>query len=336
LDKVIITGSAGFIGFHLSKLLLSEGYNVLGIDNYDNYYDLKLKRDRTKILLSNDNYSHEELDITTANFIQRCLRYKPKIIIHLAAQAGVRYSITNPVPYINTNLVGTFNVLELARALNLKHLLMASTSSVYGANTTIPFSESQKCDTQLSLYAATKKSNEVIAHSYSHLFDIPTTMFRFFTVYGPWGRPDMALFKFTKAIMSEESIDIYNNGDMTRDFTYVEDLVFSIMKLINVPPDNALGPVTNTDSLSPVAPWRAVNIGSSKSIPLMDYVIALENALGKSAKKNFLEMQAGDVKDTLSDVTLLNALIGDTRKTPVDMGVKKFVDWYMDYHSKDI
>jgi UDP-glucuronate 4-epimerase len=223
-------------------------------------------------------------------------------------------------------------VLELARSLKVKHLLMASTSSVYGANKEMPFNELQKCDSQISLYAATKKSTEVMAHSYSHLYNIPVTMFRFFTVYGPWGRPDMALFKFTKAIIEDEAIDIYNKGEMTRDFTYVEDLVLSIKNLIGVVPNLEVGKLSDIDSLSPVAPWRVVNIGNSDSVPLMEYVKALEAVLGKSAHKRYLGMQAGDVQNTLSDVKLLQLLTGSTPNTPIKAGVRKFVDWYLDYY----
>lgn len=333
MGKVLVTGSAGFIGFHICSLLLQSGHTVVGVDNFDEYYDVKLKKDRIKILKQFKNYSHLEIDISKQKFVEYCGAEEPEVIIHLAAQAGVRYSIEHPKPYITTNLVGTFNLLELARLLQVKHLLMASTSSVYGANTDMPFDELQKCDTQISLYAATKKSTEVMSHSYSHLYNIPTTIFRFFTVYGPWGRPDMALFKFTKAIIENEAIEIYNEGFMTRDFTYVEDLVSSILDLIDAVPNLTTGKLSTFDSLSPVAPWRVVNIGNSNSVLLMDYIKALETALGKTTKKHYLGMQAGDVKDTLSDVKLLKLLTGSTPSTPVKTGVRKFVEWYLDYYT---
>ena len=332
MGGILVTGSAGFIGFHLCSLLLQLGYKVVGVDNFDKYYDVKLKQDRVTILNQFEKYTHLEIDISKQEFVEVCCSENPEVIVHLAAQAGVRYSIEYPQPYITTNLVGTFNVLELARSLKVKHLLMASTSSVYGANKEMPFDELQKCDNQISLYAATKKSTEVMAHSYSHLYNIPVTMFRFFTVYGPWGRPDMALFKFTKSIIEDEAIEIYNKGQMTRDFTYVEDLVSSIKNLIGVVPNLEVGKLSDIDSLSPVAPWRVVNIGNSDSVPLMEYVEALEAVLGKSARKHYLGMQAGDVQDTLSDVKLLQLLTGSTPNTPIKTGVRKFVDWYLDYY----
>ena len=335
MPTIVVTGSAGFIGFHLCSLLLQDGWEVTGVDNFDEYYDVVLKKNRVQILKQFSSYTHIDADISGEYFFEAASDATPDIIVHLAAQAGVRYSIQNPEPYVATNLVGTFRVLELARRLKITHLLMASTSSVYGANTEMPFSENQKCDTQISLYAATKKSNEMMAHSYAHLYDIPITMFRFFTVYGPWGRPDMALFKFTKAMLNGEEIQIFNEGRMTRDFTYVEDLVASISKLISAPPDLGIGKVAGFDSISPVAPWRVVNIGNATSVPLMDYINELENALGLTAKKLFLPMQAGDVKDTLSDVRLLQALIGSTPSTSIKVGIQKFVDWYRPYYAME-
>ena len=263
--------------------------------------------------------------------------FEPEVIIHLAAQAGVRYSLENPRSYIDSNLVGTFNIMELARVLEVKHLLMASTSSVYGGNTLMPFVESEKADTPLTIYAATKKANEAMAHSYSHLWNIPTTMFRFFTVYGPWGRPDMALFKFTKAILKGEPIDVYNYGEMARDFTYVSDLVNAIMLLIDALPHNHSEEHSTIidDSLSPVAPFRIVNIGNSQKIKLLDFIEAIEKELGKKAIKNLMPMQTGDVPATWANANLLRELTGFTPQTDYEQGVKMFVNWYLDYYKSD-
>lgn len=339
MKTVIITGAAGFIGFHLSKLMLSQGWRVIGVDSMSRYYDVKLKYARLRQLNQNQYFIFKQQKIEIQSKFQNiCIEYPPDAIIHLAAQAGVRYSIDNPEDYVETNLVGTFKVLEAARRCSVDHLLMASTSSVYGANEVMPFHELQKTDHQMSFYAATKKSNEVMAHSYSHIFNIPITMFRFFTVYGPWGRPDMALFKFTDAIIKDEPIDVYNYGDMKRDFTYVEDLVRGIFELVKVPPKNQDNSqdhnqdMSTIDSLSPVAPWRVVNIGNSSSVKLMDYIEALEQALGKTAQKNYLPMQAGDVPCTLASTELLGLLTEYSPSTSVQDGVRKFVDWYLDYH----
>ena len=261
--------------------------------------------------------------------------FQPRLIVHLAAQAGVRYSLDNPRAYIDTNIVGTFNVLELAKDLGIEHLLMASTSSVYGANTSMPFHEGQLINTPLTVYAATKASTEALAHSYAHIHKLPVTMFRFFTVYGPWGRPDMALFKFTRGIINEEPIDIYNHGQMKRDFTYVDDLVFAIMQLLRqVPIINK--PVSNKDSLSRAAPFRIVNIGNSTSVNLMDFVYALEEKLGKAAIKNMMEMQTGDVPATWADASLLEELISFRPNTGIKHGISQFVDWYLDYYTNDV
>ena len=325
--KILVTGSAGFIGFHLSRLLLENGYEVIGVDNYNDYYDPTLKRRRTALLQNtNRAFTQIECDISSKDFNEQISLHHPSIIIHLAAQAGVRYSIDNPEAYVNSNLVGTFRILELAKDLKVSHLLIASTSSVYGANTDMPFSEQQKCDTQISFYAATKKSNESMAHSYSHNYGIPTTMFRFFTVYGPWGRPDMALFKFTKNILSGKSIDVYNNGEMSRDFTFVEDLVKSIELLIDKTPSQE--PVGIFDSLSEVAPFRIVNIGNSKPIALMEYIKTLEEELGCTANINFMPMQQGDVQATASNIDLLYALTNYKPTTTIKEGVRSFVKWY--------
>ena len=335
--KILVTGSAGFIGFHVSKYLLDLGYIVIGVDALTDYYDVNLKTDRLKILKKYVNFS-EVLGNIEDDFLYDTLlsNYEFSTIIHLAAQAGVRFSIDFPEKYVQTNLVGTFKILELSRKNNINHLLIASTSSVYGSNTVMPFTELQKCDTQLSFYAATKKSNEVMAHSYSHIFKLPITIFRFFTVYGPWGRPDMALFKFTKSILNNHHIDIYNFGKMKRDFTYIDDLVKAIVKLEELPPSvkNDTENIVPEDSLSKVAPYRIVNIGNSQPVNLIEYIESLEKSLGQKAKKNMIEMQPGDVEATWADTTLLQKLIKFKPETSVSFGVQKFVDWYKKYYNK--
>jgi UDP-glucuronate 4-epimerase len=336
MHKVLITGSAGFIGFHLAQLLLDEGFTVIGYDGMTDYYDVRLKQRRHQMLRQNERFRAVEgmlEDIDTLHAL--AMEEAPEIIVHLAAQAGVRYSLENPRAYVDANLVGAFNVMECARELRVAHLLMASTSSVYGANEEMPFSERSKCDTQLTLYAATKKANEAMAHSYAHLWNLPTTMFRFFTVYGPWGRPDMALFRFTRGILEGTSIDIYNRGEMHRDFTYVGDLVRGLRLLIDKPPvrPESRDDIGETDSLSPVAPWRVVNIGNSDKVRLMDFVTAIEEACGRKAVKNFMPMQKGDVPATWADATLLHELTGYTPRTDVREGVQHFVAWYRDYYN---
>ncbi|SEK69964.1 UDP-glucuronate 4-epimerase [Roseovarius nanhaiticus] len=334
--RVFITGTAGFIGFHLAKLLLAEGHVVCGLDAMTDYYDVTLKQRRHQMLLQNPNFEAHEARLEDADAVMRLITaFQPTAIVHLAAQAGVRYSLENPRAYLESNLIGTFNVMEAARTLGVGHLLMASTSSVYGANTEMPFDEQQKVDTPLTFYAATKKANESMSHSYAHLWDLPTTMFRFFTVYGPWGRPDMALFKFTKGIIEGTPIDIYNHGDMYRDFTYVEDLVRGIRLLIDTPPQRPDTPedVPEGDSLSPVAPWRVVNIGNSDKVRLMDFVEAIEDELGKPAIRNFMGMQTGDVPATWANADLLKSLTGYRPQTNVRDGVKAFVAWYKDYYN---
>lgn len=338
-QTILVTGSAGFIGFHLSQKLLDLGYRVIGVDALTDYYDPELKRDRLDILSDHADYNHNHFRIEEFEELKAIfMAHKPNFVVHLAAQAGVRYSIDFPSEYVQTNLVGTFNILELSKSYDVSHLLMASTSSVYGANQTMPFNEVQKTETPLSFYAATKKSNELMAHSYSHIFGLPVTMFRFFTVYGPWGRPDMALFKFIDAIENNRPIDVYNYGKMKRDFTYVEDLVTSIENLIGcVPPvhsDRSPKHLNEVDSLSPVAPYRVVNIGNSNPTELMDYIAALENALGVKAKKNMMPMQSGDVPATWADTALLKKLTGYVPSTPVEVGVREFVDWYKSYKGK--
>ena len=296
---------------------------------------LTLKQERHKILLENSNFTstvgmledNEKLD-DVAN------KFQPDVIVHLAAQAGVRYSLENPRTYINSNIVGTFNVMEVARKQKVKHLLMASTSSVYGANSKMPFTEIEKADTQLTIYAATKKANESLAHSYSHLWKIPTTMFRFFTVYGPWGRPDMALFKFVEAILNNKPIDIFNQGDMYRDFTYVEDLVRGIRLLIDTIPESSSDKnISNYDSLSPVAPYRVVNIGNSNKVKLLDYIDAIEESLERKAIRNYMPMQKGDVPATWANTTLLQNLTNYSPQTNFKEGIDRFVKWYKGYYN---
>ena len=331
----MITGSAGFIGFHASQLFLSKRWKVIGLDAITNYYDINLKKDRHCILEKNSNFLAYKGLIQDHKLLDKIFDdHKPNIIIHLAAQAGVRYSIENPYSYVEANLIGTFNILELARKYNPEHLLIASTSSVYGGNREMPLHESQKSDMPMSFYAATKKSNEAMAHSYSHLYNIPITMFRFFTVYGPWGRPDMALFKFTKNILIDRPIDVYNKGNMYRDFTYVDDLVKAIFLLTFKEPGNVnqKKEIIKNDNISTVAPFRIVNIGNSNPINLLDFIKVLENVLGKKAKKNFLSMQKGDIYKTHCNIELLKALTGFEPKTNIHDGILQFVNWYKSYY----
>ncbi len=335
MRTVFITGTAGFIGYHLAELLLAEGFRVAGYDGMTDYYDVTLKRRRHQKLLQSENFSATEGMLEDEVLLKKALdAAEPDIIIHLAAQAGVRYSLENPRSYIDANLIGTFNVLEEARARNVDHLLMASTSSVYGANIEMPFTEDQKTDHPLTLYSATKKANEAMAHANAHLWKVPTTMFRFFTVYGPWGRPDLALFKFVRAALAGEAIDIYNHGQMSRDFTYVTDLVRSIRLLIEVVPEEPTDrdAIPEGDTLSPVAPWRVVNIGNGQQVPLMDFISATEAALGFEMKKNFMEMQKGDVPATWASSDLLHTLTGFRPNTSIEDGVRRFVDWYRSYY----
>ena len=333
--KVLITGTAGFIGFHLAKLLLAEGFRVQGYDGLTDYYDVALKQRRHAILLQNPGFSAVEGMLEDqARFDDMADGFEPDVIVHLAAQAGVRYSLENPRAYIDANVVGTFNVMEAARRHKVDHLLMASTSSVYGANTVMPYAETHKADSQLTIYAATKKANEAMGHAYAHLHDLPTTMFRFFTVYGPWGRPDMAYFKFVRAILEGQPIDIYNHGEMYRDFTYVEDLVRGIRLLIDAAPVRPKMPeeIEEGDSLSPVAPHRVVNIGNSDKVRLLDFVDAIEAELGTPAVRNYMPMQMGDVPATWADASLLHRLTGYRPQTDVRDGIAKFVTWYREYY----
>lgn len=333
-QKVLITGTAGFIGFHLARLLLAEGYRVHGYDGMTDYYDVTLKQRRHAMLMQNGDFAATEGMLEDqARFDALADEFQPDVIVHLAAQAGVRYSLENPRAYLDSNVIGTFNVMEAARRLEVKHLLMASTSSVYGANTEMPFTETEKADTQLTIYAATKKANESMAHSYAHLWNLPTTMFRFFTVYGTWGRPDLALYKFVAAMLEDRPIDIYNNGDMYRDFTYVEDLVRGIRLLMDAVPERpADGIVPEGDSLSPVAPYRVVNIGNSDKVRLLDFIEGIEDALGKKAIRNYMPMQMGDVPATWADASLLQTLTGYRPQTDFRDGIARFVEWYREYH----
>lgn len=336
----LVTGAAGFIGYHISRRLLDEGWRVIGLDCMSDYYDVSLKERRESMLFQSVSYRsvHEKVE-TPSVLMSLFEEERLDVVIHLAAQAGVRYSIENPRAYLESNIIGTFELLEAARAFPPQHMLFASTSSVYGANENMPYKETVKADHQMSFYAATKKSTENMAHSYSHLFDLPITMFRFFTVYGPWGRPDMALFKFTKAIFDGDSIDVYNNGDMSRDFTYIDDLVNAVRLLIDTKPGSSK---TNkddsgvSDSISDVAPYRVVNIGNSKPEKLLDFIEAIEKVVGVEVSKKFMEMQPGDVPMTWADSSLLTNLTGLKPRTPINEGIKKFIDWYRDYYSPRI
>ena len=335
MRKVLVTGSAGFIGYHLCRLLLKEGFAVVGFDALTDYYDVRLKERRHQMLLQNQHFAaHVGRLEDFAALHALALAEKPDVIVHLAAQAGVRYSLENPRAYLESNVVGTFNVMEIARELAVEHLLMASTSSVYGANEEMPFTEREKADTPLTFYAATKKATEAMGHSYAHLWTLPVTMFRFFTVYGPWGRPDMALFKFTQGILRGEPIDIYNHGEMYRDFTFVTDLVRGIRLLIDVPPVRPENPsnIPEWDSLSPAAPFRVVNIGNNDKVRLEDFVTAIEQECGREAIRNYMDMQKGDVPATWADATLLEKLTGYRPKTDVREGIRQFVAWYREYH----
>ena len=331
--KIFISGSSGFIGFHLSKLLLKNKHKVHGYDSMNNYYDTRLKRARLNMLREYKNFSFTKSTLENKkklNYIFK--RFKPEFVIHLAAQAGVRYSIDKPRVYLSSNITGTFNIIEASHKFNVKHLIMASSSSVYGANKDIPFKEVDKTETQLSIYAATKKANESMAHSYSNIWKLPITMLRFFTVYGPWGRPDMALFKFTKGILENKSIEIYNNGKMYRDFTYIDDIVKAIHLLIKKIPNKKYKKKYIGDSLSQVAPFRVLNIGNSKKIYLLDFINQIEKLLGKSAIKKFMPLQKGDVKQTLSNTRLLKNITGYNPKTNYKTGIKKFLNWYKEYY----
>ena len=332
--KYFITGTAGFIGFHLARRLIADGHQVTGFDGMTPYYDVELKRRRHGLLRTHNSFSAIEGMLEDKALLDGAIGdLRPDVIVHLAAQAGVRYSIDHPDTYVASNLVGTFNVLEAARAFKPAHLMIASTSSVYGGNEKMPFEEADRADYPVSLYAATKKACEVMSHSYAHLFSVPTTCFRFFTVYGPWGRPDMALFKFVSAIENGRSIDVYGMGQMRRDFTYVDDLIEGIVLLADAAPERGKPIAVEgvTDSLSPVAPWRVVNIAGGQPIGLMPFVETIERKLGRTAEKNMLPMQPGDVEETFADASLLHALTGFKPRVGVEEGVSSFVDWYRSY-----
>lgn len=332
--KVLITGSSGFIGFHLSEKLLSMGLEVVGVDNMNNYYETSLKEARLEKLIHHKCFKFYHADLVDREKVQTVFSENEiDIVINLAAQAGVRYSIENPYVYIDSNIVGFINVLEMCRQHKVKQLIYASSSSVYGANTILPFSVHDTIDHPLSLYAATKKANELMAHTYSSLYKLPTTGLRFFTVYGPWGRPDMALFKFTKNIIEGKPIDIYNNGNMMRDFTYVDDIVESISRLLHKPAmPNPNWSGKNPDPGTSYAPYRVYNIGNSSPVNLMDFISAIEEKLGKVAVKNFMPLQEGDVPATYANVDDLYQEIDFKPKTSIKDGVDKFVDWYLAYY----
>ncbi len=336
--KVLITGAAGFIGFHISNLLLNKSYQVIGIDNINNYYDAKLKYNRLTILKQNNNFKFYEGDLKNKQEIDDIFeKYKPDYVINLAAQAGVRYSIENPYAYVDSNLIGFMNILEACRNYPVKHLLYASSSSVYGGNKVAPFSTNHNVDHPVSLYAATKKSNELMAHTYSHLYNIPTTGLRFFTVYGPWGRPDMAYFSFTKDILEGKPIKIFNHGSMERDFTYIDDIVEVIYKLIDKPPVGNIDWDESKDDLSTsFAPYKIYNIGNNQPVKLMTFINAIEDALGIEAEKIYMDMQPGDVLRTYADVSDLEKDIGFKPSTSIEDGLKKFVEWYKDYYKIEI
>jgi len=336
VKTVLVTGSAGFIGSSLCIKLLERGDNIIGIDNHNDYYDPNLKESRLIRLEKYPNYQHYRIDIADKNSLDKIFKdYKPKKVLNLAAQAGVRYSMENPLAYINTNIVGFAHILENCRHYKIEHLVYASTSSVYGANTKMPFSEHHSANHPLSIYAASKKSNELMAHAYSYLYKLPTTGLRFFTVYGPWGRPDMALFKFTKNILEEKPIDVFNNGKHTRDFTYIDDIVDGIIKTL----DNQSSSNLNWDSNHPDpatsnVPWNIYNIGNSKQVELMNYIKALEKALNKKAKINFLPLQPGDVPNTFASVENLKKKFDYKPSTAIEKGVSNFVKWYKNFYKK--
>ena len=332
MKTVLVTGAAGFIGSYVCQSFLDQGWKVVGLDAMTEYYDVALKKARLH-RLTGARFSFVERWVEEPGVLQTLFAdHLFDVVVHLAAQAGVRYSIEAPRSYLDSNIVGTFELLEAARAYPPSHMLLASTSSAYGANREMPYNEMIKADHQISFYAATKKATEVMAHSYAHLYDLPITMFRFFTVYGPWGRPDMALFKFTRAILAGEPIDVYNYGDMRRDFTYIDDLVAGLMALVESAPEAGASVHETIDSISPVAPWRVVNLGNAKPVELEAFITAIEEATGHSAKKNFRPMQPGDVPATWADTTLLSALTGNHNRTDIKDGIAQFVRWYRRYY----
>lgn len=330
----LVTGAAGFIGFHVSQRLLAAGHQVVGIDNLNDYYDVNLKHARLDLIKADPGFTFIEMDLADRDAMASLFdQQKFQRVIHLGAQAGVRYSIENPHAYADSNLTGHLNILEGCRHHKIEHLLYASSSSVYGLNRKMPFSTEDSVDHPVSLYAATKKANELMSHTYSHLYQLPTTGLRFFTVYGPWGRPDMALFKFTRAMIAGEAIDVYNQGQMKRDFTYIDDIAEAIVRLQNVIPQQDDNWTVETGSpATSSAPYRVYNIGNSQPVTLMNYIEAIEKALGITAKKNLMPMQPGDVLETSADTEALFKAIGFKPQTGVEEGVKNFVDWYRDFY----
>jgi UDP-glucuronate 4-epimerase len=334
-NTALITGAAGFIGFHLSKRLLEEGHQVLGVDNLNDYYDPQLKHNRLEILKGFPGFSFFRTDLADSDKLARIFKDHPvDVVVNLAAQAGVRYSLTNPQAYVESNLVGFVNILECCRHYAVKHLVFASSSSVYGANTNMPFSVHHNVDHPVSLYAASKKSNELMAHTYSHLFDLACTGLRFFTVYGPWGRPDMALFLFTKAILEGKPIDVFNHGKMKRDFTYIDDIVEGVVRVMkNLPESNPDWSGDAPDPGTSYARYKIYNIGNNSPVELMDFIKAIENALGMEAKKNYMDLQPGDVPATYADVDDLIEDVGFKPDTSIEEGIGRFVEWYKKYYS---
>ncbi|MBI9076076.1 MAG: NAD-dependent epimerase [Desulfatibacillum sp.] len=330
----LITGAAGFIGFHLGKQLLDQGEKVVGLDNLNDYYDPQLKMDRLSILREYDNFVFEKGEMADREFMPALFeRHGFEKVTNLAAQAGVRYSLKNPHSYVDSNLVGFTNILEGCRHTGVKHLVFASSSSVYGANTNMPFSVHQNVDHPVSLYAATKKANELMAHSYAHLYGLPVTGLRFFTVYGPWGRPDMALFLFTKAILEGKPINVFNNGDMQRDFTYIDDIIQGVAKVLDkIPQPNPDWSGNNPDSATSYAPYKLYNIGNNQPVKLMTFIELIEDALGMKAEKNLLPMQAGDVQATYADIDDLARDAGYWPRTSVEEGIRNFIQWYKEYY----
>ena len=332
--QVLVTGAAGFIGYHTAKALLARGGEVIGLDNLNTYYDVNLKEARLNQLQGRQGFTFHKLDLADGAGMERLFaESRPQRVIHLGAQAGVRYGLENPQSYVDSNIVGTLHVLEGCRHHGVEHLVFASSSSVYGANTTMPFSEHQNVDHPLSIYAASKKANELMAHTYSHLFRLPATGLRFFTVYGPWGRPDMALFKFTRNILAGEAIDVFNNGQLARDFTYIDDVVEGVLRTADrIPAPNPNWSGAHPDPATSSAPYRIYNIGNHQPVELMHFIGVLEKALGREAEKNFLPMQPGDVPATFADVDDLVADVGFAPATPIEDGVARFVKWYRDYY----
>lgn len=334
LKKILVTGAAGFIGFHLSKRLLNDGYQVIGVDIVNDYYDVQLKLDRLNQLEAHHRFKLFKTDLADKEGLNNIFNGEQvDAVVNLAAQAGVRYSLINPQAYVNSNLVGFVNILECCRHSKIKHLVFASSSSVYGANTKMPFSVHHNVDHPVSLYAASKKSNELMAHTYSHLFDLPCTGLRFFTVYGPWGRPDMALFLFTKAILEGKPIKVFNHGKMQRDFTYIDDIVEGVVRVMeNIPEPNPDWKSYNPDPGTSYTPYRLYNIGNNNPIQLNDFIAEIEDALGKKAIRDYMDMQLGDVPATYADIDDLTKDVGFKPSTHLSEGIKKFIDWYLDYY----